>query len=146
MRWTAVCSMFGAIGSALAYLFGGWDSSIQTLLIFMVTDYITGLLVAGVFHKSQKTKTGALESKAGFKGLIKKCMILVFVMMGYRIDLELGADYFRNCIVIAFMINEAVSITENAGLMGIPIPKVITNAIDILKRKGEKLNEQTSRS
>lgn len=141
MKWTAICSVLGAIGSGIAYMLGGWDSSIVTLLIFVAVDYITGLIVAGVFHKSQKSESGALESKAGFKGLIRKCMILICVMIAQRFDIELGTDYFRNCVVIAFMVNEAISILENAGLMGLPIPTALTNAIDVLKKKGEKASE-----
>ena len=61
-----ILTSFGAVGSLIAGLLGGWDSSLQTLLIFMAIDYITGLIVAGVFHKSKKTESGALESRAGF--------------------------------------------------------------------------------
>ena len=67
-----ICTAIGIIGGVIASLFGGWDTALQTLVIFMAIDYITGLVVAGVFHASPKTKTGALESKAGWKGLIRK--------------------------------------------------------------------------
>ena len=89
-----ICTAIGIIGGVIASLFGGWDTALQTLVIFMAIDYITGLVVAGVFHASPKTKTGALESKA-------------------------------------------ISIVENAGLMGLPIPAAITKAIDILKQRAE---------
>lgn len=125
----------GAIGSTIASLFGGWSSDLTTLLIFMAIDFITGLIVAGIFKKSKKTKNGALESNIGFKGIGKKVMILLFVLIGYRLDLLLGSNYIKTALVIAFICNETISITENAGLMGIPIPKPIRNAIDILKSK-----------
>jgi toxin secretion/phage lysis holin len=131
----AICTSFGVLGSLVASLFGGWTASLTTLLIFMAIDYVTGLIVAGVFHKSPKTETGALESRAGFKGLIRKFMILLFVLIGYRLDVAVGTTYIRDAVCIAFMVNEVLSIVENAGLMGIPIPAVITNAIDILKKK-----------
>lgn len=127
----------GATGSAVAYLFGGWDSGMIALVAFMAVDYITGLIVAGVFHKSSKTKNGSLESKAGFKGLCRKCAVLLFVLVGHLLDTVIGADYIRNAIIIAFMANELISITENAGLMGVPIPAVITKAIEMLKEKGK---------
>lgn len=130
-----ICTIVGIIGSFIASLFGGWTASLTTLLIFMGIDYLTGLIVAGVFHKSPKTDTGALESRAGFKGLIRKFMILLFVLIGYRLDLAVGTTYIRDAVCIAFIANELLSIVENAGLMGIPIPAVITNAIDILKKK-----------
>ena len=130
-----ICTIIGIIGSSIASLFGGWTASLTTLLIFMGIDYFTGLIVAGVFHNSPKTDTGALESRAGFKGLIRKFMILLFVLIGYRLDLAVGTTYIRDAVCIAFIANELLSIVENAGLMGIPIPAVITNAIDILKKK-----------
>lgn len=109
-----------------------------TLLIFILIDYVTGLVVAGVFHKSPKTKTGALESRAGLKGLIRKCTMLLFVLVGHRLDIAIGASYIRDAVCIAFILNELISIVENAGLMGLPIPAVISNAIDILKEKNSK--------
>ena len=108
-----------------------------TLLIFMVIDYITGLVVAGVFHKSKKTENGALESKAGFKGLCKKCMILLFVLIGHRLDIAIGTAYIKDAVCIAFIVNELISIVENAGLMGISVPPPIMKAIEILNDKNE---------
>lgn len=132
-----VCGVIGMVGSFIASMLGGWDAGLQTLVVFMVIDFVSGMVVAGVFKKSPKTKTGALESNTGFKGVCKKCMILVFVLIGYCLDMSLGVDYIRNLVIIAFIANELISITENAGLMGLPIPPVITNAIDILKQKGD---------
>lgn len=129
-----ICTIIGIIGSFIASIFGGWTASLTTLLIFMGIDYATGLIVAGVFHKSPKTETGALESRAGFKGLIRKFMILLFVLIGYRLDVAVGTTYIRDAVCIAFIANELLSIVENAGLMGIPIPTVITQGIDILKK------------
>jgi toxin secretion/phage lysis holin len=124
-------------GSLVAVLFGGWDASLKTLVFFMAVDYITGLIVAGVFHNSTKTGTGALESKAGFKGLCRKCMVLVFIAIACRLDMLLGVSYLRDAVCIGYIANELISITENAGLMGVKIPKPIINAIDILKKKSE---------
>lgn len=129
----AFLTMIGAIGSTIANLFGGWTTDIKTLLIFMAIDFVTGLIVAGVFKKSKKSNKGALQSSIGFKGLAKKAMILLFILVGHRLDLLLGSDYIRTALVIAFITNETISITENAGLIGIPIPKPIKDAIDILR-------------
>ena len=130
-----ICTIVGVAGSLVASLFGGWTASLTTLLIFMGIDYLSGLIVAGVFHNSPKTETGALESRAGLKGLIRKFTMLLFVLIGHRLDVAVGTTYIRDAICIAFMANELLSIVENAGLMGVPIPAVITNAIDILKKK-----------
>lgn len=131
----------GTVGSFIASFFGGWTASLSTLLIFMMIDYVTGLIVAGVFHNSKKTDSGALESRAGFKGLFRKGMILLLVLVGYRLDLAIGTSYIRDAICIAFIANETISIIENAGLMGIKIPTVLENAIDILKKKAEAQHE-----
>jgi toxin secretion/phage lysis holin len=137
-----ICTAIGLCGSFIAGCFGGWDTGLVTLLIFMGIDYMSGLVVAGVFHNSNKTKTGALESRAGWKGLCRKCMTLLFVLIAYRLDLALGVNYIRDAVIIGFMANELISIVENAGLMGLPLPEVINKAIDILTQKGDEQNGQ----
>lgn len=138
----SICALIGVIGGWIASMLGGWDSALATLLIFMAVDYVTGLIVAGVFHKSQKSASGALESRAGWKGLCRKGAILLVVLVAYRLDVTIGSDYIRNAVIIAFIANETISIVENAGLMGVPIPAAITRAIEILKEKGDTGNEQ----
>jgi len=130
-----ICTGIGVIGGLIASLFGGWDAGLATLIIFMAVDYLSGLIVAGVFHKSSKTDSGALESKICWKGLCRKCMVLVFVLVAYRIDLVINTNYIRDAVIIAFIANELISIVENAGLMGLPMPDAITKAIDILQKK-----------
>ena len=130
-----ICAAAGAAGGFIATLLGGWDTGLQTLLIFMAVDYLTGLIVAGVFNKSNKTENGALESRAGWKGLCRKGLTLLSVLIGYRLDLAIGTNYIRDAVCIGFIANEAISIIENAGMMGAPIPKVISKAIEILKTK-----------
>lgn len=136
-----VCTGVGIVGSTIAAMFGGWDNGLVTLLIFMVIDYVSGLIVAGVFKNSPKTDTGALESKAGWKGLCRKCMTLVFVLIAYRLDLTIGTNYIRDAVIIAFIANETISLVENAGLMGVPLPAVITKAIDVLQKRAEHEEE-----
>ena len=122
----------------LAERFGGFDAALITLTLFMAADYITGLVVAGVFHRSPKTETGALESRAGLKGLLRKGGMLLVVLVACRLDLLLGSDFIRDATVIAFAANETISIIENLALMGVPVPKVLTEAIEVLKKKSEK--------
>lgn len=131
----AALAVVGTIGGGIAALFGGWTSAMTTLIIFMVVDYITGLIVAGVFKKSGKSKSGALESRAGFKGLCRKGMILLILLVACRLDIALGTAYIKDCVCIAFIANETLSIIENAGLMGVPVPEIITKAIDALKNE-----------
>jgi toxin secretion/phage lysis holin len=130
-----ICGAIGFIGGGIAYLFGGWDASLITLLICMICDYITGLIVAGVFHKSKKTKTGNLESRAGWKGLCKKFVTLLFIIIANRLDVQMGTQMIRDAVCISFITNEILSIIENAGLMGIPLPEALTKAIAVLHEK-----------
>ncbi|MEE1396820.1 phage holin family protein, partial [Ruminococcus sp.] len=88
MRET-ICAAIGAFGAFLAGLFGGWDASMATLLIFMGIDYATGLAVAAC-GKSPKSDTGRLSSKIGWKGLAKKCVSLLLVLVAVRLDITLG--------------------------------------------------------
>lgn len=132
-----ICAGLGAVGGWISWLLGGWDSAVVTLLIFMAIDYISGLAVAGVFHASRKTDSGALESRAGWKGLCKKAMTLLFVLIAHRLDMVIGTTYIRDAVVIAFVANELISIVENAGLMGVPLPAAIEKSIDLLQKKNE---------
>ena len=134
----SIVTAVGVVGSFLAGLFGGWDAGLTTLVIFMALDYLTGLIVAGVFHNSEKTKNGALESRAGWKGLCRKGVTLLIVLVACRLDLVIGSNFIRDAVVIAFVANETISIVENAGLMGIPIPPAITRALEVLKNKAEQ--------
>lgn len=144
MKETALTGFIGVVGGVISTLYGGWDSALTTLVIFMAIDYITGLIVAGVFKNSEKTDTGALESRAGFKGLCRKGVTLLIVLVACRLDLVIGTTFVKDATVIAFIANETISIIENAGLMGIPIPSVIVKSIDVLKSKAEEEKNENS--
>jgi toxin secretion/phage lysis holin len=130
-------ALIGIIVNIITTLFGIWNVSISTLILFMAIDFFSGLAVAGIFHNSQKTGTGTLESKAGWKGLCRKCMTMLFVLIAHRLDLSLGTSYIRDTVIIGFMANELISIVENAGLMGLPLPAALIKAIDILNKKSQ---------
>lgn len=130
-------AVLGAIGGFIATAFGGFDAGLIALMTFMGIDYFSGFILAAVFHKSKKSENGSLESGAGFKGLVKKCMYLVFVLIAVQLDAVIGTHFVRDAVIIAFISNELISIIENAGMMGIPIPIVLTKAIDVLNKKGK---------
>lgn len=136
MRET-ICTVLGVVGGTLAAAFGVWNAALTTLVFFLSLDYLTGLLVASVFRRSPKTKTGGLQSKIGWKGLVKKVMVLLLVLAAARMDVALHTDYLRNTVCIGFTCNELISILENAGLMGIPLPAALKNAVDLLMQKGQ---------
>lgn len=133
---TSILAITGILGGVISMLFGGWSAAMTTLAICMAIDYITGFAVAAVFKKSPKSANGALESRAGFKGLLQKGAILMMVLIAHRIDIVLGVAFVKDGVITAYILNETVSVIENVGLMGLPIPTIITRAIDMLK--GEK--------
>lgn len=130
--------MVALIGGVIAELFGGWDLALQTLVLFMAADWITGgILLPGVFGKSPKSPNGAMESRAGFKGLCRKGMILLYVLIAARLDMLMHTDNLRDAVFIGFIANESLSIVENAGLMGLSLPDGIRRVIDLLKTGSE---------
>lgn len=134
-----VVSCFGGIiGSFLVGLFGGWSTGISVLCIFIVIDFITGL-VGAALCKSDKSETGGINSKVIWIGILKKLLELMMVVVGHQLDLLVGATYIRDAVVIAYIITETVSIIENAGLIGLPVPSIITKVIDVLKNKNDNL-------
>ncbi len=119
----------------LTALFGEFDVPLQTLIIFMILDYLTGVIVAGIYKNSNKTESGSLSSVAGFKGIVKKGMILAIVLVAYRLDLIASTNIIRNTVITAFITNEVISINENAVLMGIDVPKSIQDVVENFKHK-----------
>lgn len=136
-----ICTGFGIVGSGIAAAFGGWDAGLMTLVILMAIDYLTGFMVAAIWHKSPKSENGALESKAGWKGLCRKGVTLLIVLIGAQLDKLLGVDFVRNAVIIGYAVNELISIIENAGLMGVPVPEVVQRAIELLQKKGEDTDD-----
>lgn len=138
MKYNAIVGCIGVVGTTISSFFGGWTTAMTTLSILMGIDFITGLIVAGVFHKSTKTKNGSLDSKTGWKGLCRKGVVFLLVLVAHRLDLSLGVSYVKDAVCIAFTVNECISIIENTGLMGVPIPQILSNAIDVLKDKTKR--------
>lgn len=126
------------VGGVIGQVLGGMDAALITLLIFMAIDYISGLIVAGVFQASDKSASGSLSSVACWQGLLKKGMTLIIVVVAARLDIVLGTAFVRDAVVIAYVVNETISIIENAGLMGLPVPDVIMQAIEQLQGKNEQ--------
>lgn len=118
-------AVLGTVGS---YLYGGWSPLLLMLLSFVVLDYITGVLAA--------FKEGNLSSKVGFRNIPKKIMIFALVAVGHLIDGALGESHIvRDSVIFFYLANEAISILENAGRTGLPVPEVLKNAITALKGK-----------
>ena len=127
------CTLLGLLGAALSWAFGGWDAALTALVICMGVDYISGSIVALVFHNSRKSETGAYNSAYGLKGLCKKCLMLLFVVVAVQADRLTGGEFVRDAVCIGFTTNEILSIVENLGLAGIPMPQAVVKALEQLQ-------------
>lgn len=124
-------SLAGAlIGTWISHLYGGWDASLSVLLWLIVGDYVTGLL-ASLFDGT------GLSSKVGFRGILKKLLILFLVLIGHQLDLALEIHVIQNMVSYFYVTNELVSLTENIGRMGVPVPRRLVNVIYVLKGKSK---------
>lgn len=133
----AILAALAAAGAFLANALGGWDAVLKLLIALMAADYITGLAVAAIWHKSNKSDSGALDSKAGFRGLVKKCAILLLVYIGVLLDGAVGTHYVRSAVCLFFIGNEGLSLLENIGLMGVEYPEFMKNMLEALRDKGD---------
>lgn len=124
-------------GSAVIGALGGWDSALQTLIFCMAADYLSGMVVAGVFKRSDKSGDGTLDSRAGFRGLCKKGAELALVLIGARLDGLLGGGWARNAVILFLIGNEGLSVLENLGLMGAPYPAFLRDALEVLRDRGD---------
>lgn len=137
-----VLAAIAAAGAVVAEHLGGWDVALQVLVVFMAADYLTGLIVAGVFKRSAKSESGALESRAGFKGLVRKGSILLLVYLAVLLDKATSAEYIRTAVCFFFIANEGLSILENLGLMGVPYPAFLKNMLQALREKNDGAEEK----
>ena len=125
-----ICGLFAGLGTVLVYMFGGIDVAMQCLLIAIAIDYVSGLIKAYV------TKT--LDSKIGFKGILKKIGILCIVCLAFLLDRITGeSGAIRTLVIYYFVANEGLSILENLSIAGLPIPQSIKKALQALKKENK---------
>ncbi|KXY06429.1 phage holin family protein [Bacillus sp. FSL K6-0067] len=121
-------SFIFTFGGFCGYFLGGWDTTLRVLLIMAAIDYITGVIAAGY--------NGELKSKVGFKGIAKKVVLFLLVGAATQADLAIGTNSaIREATIFFFIGNELLSLLENAGRMGIPLPQALTNAVEVLGSK-----------
>lgn len=131
-----ITAIIGVIAAGITHFIGVWSGSLITLCVCMACDFILGLLVAGIFKNSTHTDKGGLSSQVAFRGLAKKICMLLLIGVAHWLDVLFAIDYIREGVIYAFIANETISIVENVGLCGVPLPSVITKAIEVLKEKG----------
>ena len=129
----SILAGLAAVGAFLSGALGGWDAPLALLVALMAADYLTGLLVAAVWQRSDKSATGALDSKASFQGLVKKGMVLLLVWLGVLLDEAVGTTYVRMAVVLFFVGNEGLSLLEK----GLPFPAFLRRALEALQEQGD---------
>jgi toxin secretion/phage lysis holin len=135
----AFFSSLTAIGAGIvSTLLGGWDKSLEILLIFIALDYITGVGAA--------IKTKTLKSSVGFEGLMKKGSIFLIVILAAQLDRITGnaAGVFRTSTAFFFIANDGLSIVENVGEMGVKLPAFLTNVLTKLKDENDDVSDENS--
>lgn len=132
-----ILATLAAFGAAAANALGGWDSLLRLLVGMMAVDYVAGLAVAAVFKRSNKSDGGALDSRAGFAGLVRKCAVLLLILIAVLLDDAVGTHYIRSAVILFFIGNEGLSLLENLGLMGVPYPRFLRDTLQALRDKGE---------
>lgn len=118
-----------ALGGLLTNYLGGWDTVMQVLVIFVVLDYLTGIIAAWYEKK--------LDSGVGYRGIPKKILVFAIVGLAYQIDKTLGQELFRSLATWFYLANEALSVIENCGRVGVPIPSFLRTALEQLKDKSD---------
>ena len=136
-----ILAALATVGTTIAQYMGGWDGLTKLLAFVMACDYLTGALCAAVWHKSPKTPTGGYESNAGFKGLVRKGVIVLIVMIAAELDKLAGTTAMRTATILFFAANDGMSILENLGIMGVPYPPALANAFEVLRKKGNEDHE-----
>lgn len=127
---TIVKSVFGVLGAAASYMWGGFPMVIKLLLVLMVIDFVTGLLAGWAERR--------LSSRIGRQGIARKILTPIMVSVAHFADVALGTgSVFRDGVAFFYVVNEVLSIVENAGRAGLPIPDNFRKAIEILREKGE---------
>ena len=129
-----ISALTGVVLAVIVEALGGWDKSLELLIVVMIADYVTGVLCAATGNSK---KSNGLNSQIGFKGLCKKVMILIAVWVATSLSRTTNFTEIREVFIFGFISNELISIVENFGLMRIPLPHKIMDIIEVLKERIE---------
>lgn len=143
--WERVIEYIAALGGLVVGMFGGWTPGSRVLVILMAVDYFTGLGCALTGH-SAKTETGHFWSKVAFLGLLKKGVIMLVILVAAQLDQVMGGGegvtLFRSAAEFFYIASEGLSVVENAGLLGVPVPKGIRQALEVLREKNDESGDK----
>ena len=134
--WNSIQLVFAMIGGWLGYFLGGYDGLLYALIVFMVVDYITGVMCAIVDKK--------LSSAVGFKGICRKVLILMLVGIANLLDVQVigTGSVLRTAVIFFYLFNEGVSLLENAAHLGLPIPEKLKAVLAQLHDKANEVEEK----
>ena len=134
--WTTIQVIFTGVGGWLGYFLGGCDGLLYALVLFVVVDYITGVMCAAADHK--------LSSEVGFKGICRKVLIFLLVGIGHVLDVQIigTGSVLRTAVIFFYLSNEGVSLLENAGHLGLPIPEKLKVVLEQLHDRAEKDSDE----
>ena len=125
-------SVTAVFGGVIGYLTGQWNAPMYALLVLMGIDFVTGI-IKGAMSKSEKTENHGLQSSVMFIGLLRKSTCLLVVAAAHWMDIVLDITVIRDACVMCFIANELLSLIENCGAIGIPIPEKLRNCVEELK-------------
>ena len=134
--WNTIQVIFTGVGGWLGWFLGGCDGLLYALVLFVVVDYITGVMCAATDHK--------LSSEVGFKGICRKVLIFLLVGIGHIIDTQVigSGSVLRTAVIFFYLSNEGVSLLENAGHLGLPIPEKLKIVLEQLHDRAEKEGDE----
>ena len=134
--WTTIQVIFTGVGGWLGYFLGGCDGLLYALVLFVVVDYITGVMCAAADHK--------LSSEVGFRGICRKVLIYLLVGIGHVLDAQIigTGSVLRTAVIFFYLSNEGVSLLENAGHLGLPIPEKLKVVLEQLHDRAEKDSDE----
>jgi len=124
----AVSLLFAVVATTLSNMYGGWNASLSVLLWLVIGDYVTGLIASAI-------DGSGLSSKVGYKGIAKKVMIFFLVLLAHKLDVAIGVRVMMSTVIYFYVTNELISLIENMGRMGMPVPQQLVNIIYVLKGK-----------
>lgn len=145
MTWDKITKALASVGGVVIALLGGWDPMLKTQFYFMAIDYLTGIM-AGLIGKSPKTETGHIDSQIAWKGLFKKVGEVLAIIVSVRLDeiamsaMGYSTPFFRYGTMLYIIATEGISILENLGAMGVPLPAFIKKALEQLQHKADTTN------
>ena len=133
--WNMIQAVFTMVGGWLGYFLGGCDGLLFALVVFVAMDYITGVMCAAADRK--------LSSEVGFKGICRKVLLFLLVGMANVLDVNVigTGSVFRTAVIFFYLSNEGLSLLENAGHLGLPIPAKLKAVLEQLHRQSEEIEE-----